>query len=984
MATGKKGEKTLHFGARLKYPIKITKLYKTPGDTIQRQEPVLQYSYEYTMELPQDRETLELQQKTLTSITDWNAPEDGTLLAWNVRVGEVVARDRACVTVEEACTHEIQFQGLCALCGKDMNEVNWASEQRDTDRAPINMTHDQTNLTVSHTAATRAEKELQERLLQQRKLSLVVDLDQTIIHACIDPTIGEWQQDASNPNYEALRDVQRFQLEEGQHGGVARGCFYYIKMRPGLADFLAAIANLYELHVYTMGTRTYATNIAKIVDPEQRLFGNRVISRDENGNIVAKSLQRLFPVSTNMAVIMDDRADVWPHNRHNLIKVSPYDFFKGTGDINSSFLPKRDDLPAASSSSSAAATAAAPAAAAAAAATTPTSTSASTSTSTSTSTTSTTSDAATVKKDDNEVTASPASTAASTAVSSADAASPAATPATSVSNGGTPPPNGATPVRGDENTIDVVLLQKQTEEQERAIEKQIKDRPLLHMQEQLDKEDSAKASTASSEGGESDAQATQRHCVLFDDDTELDYLKDHLTKLHHEFYEKYDEERGASTSLIVDAVPDVGEILDRLKGQVLEGSTIVLSGLVPLGMDVERSEIGMQAASFGAKLQRQISRKVTHLVISSDRPRTQKVRQAARFPSIKIVNQNWLIDCFSQWDLVDETPYLVDIHPADRNQRGAVSGTANGGSQLGGTDTETISDADLDGDANDSENDNENNENNENGTPGLRIRVPGRRRRRGEGDEDEDDDSHGDVDEFDEFHNSDGMSPIAELGTFDWGSADDELEMFLAEGDDEDDEDGDGDGDGDERDESDYGEDHDHDSDNDVDMDRNGDADANGSLLSTSSKRKHGSGSGSGGSGGGNDTDTDGERASLRGRTLLAKRQKLASRSRSASQRRAAAAAAAAAALAASTGTGSGNASGGESTHPLRQQTNSSSVPSSVPSTVPSKPPTLAPAPSASVDIDEDELEAMLMAELDEEEAAAAGVSGGGSGSGGG
>ncbi|CAK7232314.1 CTD phosphatase Fcp1 [Sporothrix bragantina] len=914
MATGVKGEKDLHLGARLKYPIKITKLYKTPGDMIKRQEPVLQYSYEYTMELPQDRETLELKTKTLTSITDWNAPEEGKLIQWNVRVGDIITRDRACVTVEEACTHEVQFQGLCAICGKDMSEVNWASEQRDTARAPINMIHDQTNLKVSRGAATRAEKELQQRLLAQRKLSLVVDLDQTIIHACIDPTIGEWQQDESNPNYEALRDVQRFQLEEGQHGGVARGCFYYIKMRPGLAEFLSTIATMYELHVYTMGTRTYATNIAKIVDPDQRLFGNRLISRDENGNIVAKSLQRLFPVSTHMAVIMDDRADVWPHNRHNLIKVTPYDFFKGTGDINSSFLPKRDDLQPAASAATAAAAA----------------------------TSTTTAATSTVAKDDNEVTASPASTAASTAISTAASESEASTPATTATpatNGGgngestTPPPptNGAP-------QIDVVLLQKQTEEQERAIEKQIKDRPLLHMQEQLDKQDSEKAAAAAAAAADADetevdeSQGAQaRHCVLFDDDTELDFLKEHLTKLHREFYKEYDAVINDDETVDSSDVPDVGEILDRLKGEVLQDTTIVLSGLVPLGMDVEQSEIGKQAVSFGAQLQRQVSRKVTHLVISSDRPRTQKVRQAARIPTTKIVNQNWLLDCFSQWSKVDETPYLVEIHPADR---GYPKGSGVGSQDA--TDTETISDADADS------------ENEAGGSNGLRISVPGR-----------DGDGNGDEDgEFDEFNNSDGMSPIAELGTFDWGSADDELEMFLAEGDDEDEDDEDGDD----------GDDGDHEeSDEDVDMDRSGengaDADVNGnSLLSTSSKRKHGDGSsGGGGGGGGGDTDTDSERTLLRGRSLLAKRQRLASRSRSTSQRRAAAAAAAAAA--------GDRGSGSESTHPLRQHTNSSALktPGSDPTSAP--PVTTSALPPASVDIDEAELEAMLMAELDEEAA---------------
>ncbi|EPE04369.1 rna polymerase ii subunit a domain phosphatase [Ophiostoma piceae UAMH 11346] len=706
MATGKRGEKALQLGARLKYPIRITKLYKRPGDMIKRQEPVLQYSYEYTMELPHDRTTLELQTKTLTSITDWDAPEDGKLLNWNVRVGDVVFSDRVCVTVEEACTHEVQFQGLCALCGKDMNEVNWASEQRDTDRAPINMTHDQTSLTVSRVAATRAESELQRRLLGQRKLSLVVDLDQTIIHACIDPTIGEWQKDPTNPNYEAVRDVQQFQLEEGQpQGGVARGCFYYIKMRPGLKEFLTKIATMFELHVYTMGTRTYATNIAKIVDPDQRLFGNRVISRDENGNMVAKSLQRIFPVSTHMAVIIDDRADVWPYNRHNLIKVP------GVGE-----------------------------------------------------------------------------------------------------------------------SMDVVLLQKQTEEQERTIEKQIKDRPLQHMQEQLDKEDQEAAAASSS---------SERHCVLYDDDTELSFLQEHLTQLHSEFFKAYEtkksRDRRSKDDLAV--VPDAGEILDRLKAEVLSGTTVVLSGLVPNGIDVARSEIGMQALSFGANLQTRVSKRTTHLVVSSDRPRTEKVRQAARISTVKIVNQNWLIDCFSQWKKLDDAPYLVEVHPSDRNR-------SSKGTPADATDTEAVSDADSDA--------------------GLQITIPGN--------------GTGEEDEFKEFDDSDPASPLAELGAFDWGAADDELASFLAEDEDDDDDDGETDAattDGENEPE-------------DVDMEG-----ANGvSVGGLASKRKY---TGSSQSTNGNDTDTDNDsdrsvssksgRGRVRVRGIVAKRQKLAaSRSRSSSR----------------------------------------------------------------------------------------------------
>ena len=41
---------------------------------------------------------------------------------------------------------------------------------------------------------------------------MVVDLDQTIIHATVDPTVAEWQRDPNNPNYSAVKDVQAFQL----------------------------------------------------------------------------------------------------------------------------------------------------------------------------------------------------------------------------------------------------------------------------------------------------------------------------------------------------------------------------------------------------------------------------------------------------------------------------------------------------------------------------------------------------------------------------------------------------------------------------------------------------------------------------------------------------------------------------------------------------------------------------------------------------
>ena len=99
------------------------------------------------------------------------------------------------------------------------------------------------------------------------------------------------------------------------------------------------ISELYEMHVYTMGTRSYANAICNALDPSGKWFGERVLTRNESGSkltctigdILAsnvcvgerlKSLKRLFPSDQSMVVIIDDRADIWNWSPH-LVKVIP-------------------------------------------------------------------------------------------------------------------------------------------------------------------------------------------------------------------------------------------------------------------------------------------------------------------------------------------------------------------------------------------------------------------------------------------------------------------------------------------------------------------------------------------------------------------------------------------------------------------------------------------------------------------------------------
>lgn len=485
-------------------------------------------------------------------------------------------------------------------------------------RATIHMAHDNADLTVSQREATRVEEDTKRRLLSSRRLSLVVDLDQTIIHATVDPTVGEWMRDKDNPNYEALSDVRSFQLIDDGPG--MRGCWYYIKLRPGLERFLQEISVHFELHIYTMGTRAYAKHIAEIVDPAGKLFGDRILSRDESGSLTVKNLQRLFPVDTRMVVIIDDRGDVWRWSP-NLIKVAPYDFFVGIGDINSSFLPQKQDL---------------------------------------------------------------TTTAAAKTVTEKDL------PSNQHVNGTAPKVEGGPEVSTLEQLVsmgggdDPRLLQKQTSAQEETIMHQVEDRPLLQKQKELDaEEDVAESSDSSSSLDESQELIRARHHLFEDSDRELYQLRDRLNEVHRKFFEEYDRRRTRALGGRVAAlrgekaptkdrdvdlklVPDVKDIMPRIKRPVLEGVVIVFSGVLPLGTDTQNADISLWTKSFGAVIAHKITPKTTHLV--AGRNRTAKVREATRYPRIKIVTTQWLLDSLTQWERLHEEPYLLPVHPEDRGE----------------------------------------------------------------------------------------------------------------------------------------------------------------------------------------------------------------------------------------------------------------------------------------------------------------------------
>lgn len=276
----------------LPFPITIVSLDAHSRDTVHRGTRLLTYSFVHISHSP------DLSPET--RFGTWDAAIEGTLDSWRLNAGDVVSRNKAkrspALVIVEPCKHGIQLGGLCVICGKDMTKYvlitgplpsscsfNHSIDYTgfsDTSRASIQITHSANGPTVSLEEAQRIERESAEHLLKSRKLSLIVDLDQTIVHATVDPTVGEWitegeawearqaqkasttpppsdesddnnsdsdDNDECNPNWEALKDVKRFRLgpesfstpyvrgpqrSKGKQKMVENeGCMYYIKPR---------------------------------------------------------------------------------------------------------------------------------------------------------------------------------------------------------------------------------------------------------------------------------------------------------------------------------------------------------------------------------------------------------------------------------------------------------------------------------------------------------------------------------------------------------------------------------------------------------------------------------------------------------------------------------------------------------------------------------------------------------------------------------
>ncbi|KAH3723943.1 RNA polymerase II subunit A C-terminal domain phosphatase-like [Dreissena polymorpha] len=158
------------------------------------------------------------------------------------------------------------MKDMCADCGANLRvENSMSGDRKEQVSASVAMVHSIPELVVSEQQAKEIGKADEERHVKTRKLVLLMDLDQALVHTT---------NNNIPPN---LKDVEHFQLPHGN-----RMLWYHTRLRPGIKEFLKRISKLYELHIGTFGVRLYVHTIAMILDPSRSLFSHRILSRDES------------------------------------------------------------------------------------------------------------------------------------------------------------------------------------------------------------------------------------------------------------------------------------------------------------------------------------------------------------------------------------------------------------------------------------------------------------------------------------------------------------------------------------------------------------------------------------------------------------------------------------------------------------------------------------------------------------------------------
>ncbi|XVF40264.1 hypothetical protein PTKIN_Ptkin01aG0098300 [Pterospermum kingtungense] len=142
-------------------------------------------------------------------------------------------------------------------------------------------------------------------LVSDKTRTIVLDLDETLVHSCLDPPPPRY-------DFTVSRDID---------GVVVK--FYVIK-RPGVDEFLEMISKKYEVVVFTAGHEGYASKVLDILDPKGCI--SHRFYRDSCKQVRGKFMKDLSEMGRDLSkiVIVDDNPKSYALQPENGIPIKPF------------------------------------------------------------------------------------------------------------------------------------------------------------------------------------------------------------------------------------------------------------------------------------------------------------------------------------------------------------------------------------------------------------------------------------------------------------------------------------------------------------------------------------------------------------------------------------------------------------------------------------------------------------------------------------
>ncbi|KAI0981210.1 hypothetical protein GJ496_004649 [Pomphorhynchus laevis] len=206
--------------------LKITRLFVKPNSLIERNSVIL---------AGRDPEN------TAGPVYRWRCKFKCKIISVNVKVGETICRQTDVLTYTKECDHPIVLKDLCAECGADLKSFE---NEPSSKRTKLSILHTIPELKVSEKLSKKVGNQDLSTLLRQRRLDLLVDLDETLVN-----TTGEHVDIR-------LQNIYHYKLGSTSH------TWYHTAIRPGTHQFLRNISKLYQLHIFSFGDRDYAHRVA--------------------------------------------------------------------------------------------------------------------------------------------------------------------------------------------------------------------------------------------------------------------------------------------------------------------------------------------------------------------------------------------------------------------------------------------------------------------------------------------------------------------------------------------------------------------------------------------------------------------------------------------------------------------------------------------------------------------------------------------------